>query len=207
MLFPGRVLKLLISLCLAVGGLAAVPGTACAHPHVFADANVEIVFDSRGLAGFRVVWVFDEMFSNMIIFDHDRNKNRSFEPREIESVKKGAFSNLRKFGYFAHVRINGKPFDVEYVKDFSASIEKGAMTYSFFIPCHVRAANSDKKVCFSMYDDSYYTDITLVGENPVRLKNADDFQAAVQIRRDRENAFYYGQVYPEEIVLEFKRDG
>jgi ABC-type uncharacterized transport system substrate-binding protein len=53
-----------------------MPCSASAHPHVYVDARVDVVFDDKGLAGFKVTWVFDEMFSNMIAYDFDTNGPR-----------------------------------------------------------------------------------------------------------------------------------
>ena len=76
----------------------------------------------------------------MIIHDYDRNQNGGFEPEEIKNVRKEAFSNLKNFGYFTHVKISGKPFEVKYVKTSNAKIVKDRVVYHFFVPCHVKAA-------------------------------------------------------------------
>ena len=94
--------------------------TSWSHPHIFLYSTVKVVFDEKGLAGVQVNWVFDEMFSSMMILDFDKNRNGRFEPAEIESLKKGAFDNLRQFDYFMHIKISGKSFKVKYVTDFSA---------------------------------------------------------------------------------------
>jgi ABC-type uncharacterized transport system substrate-binding protein len=49
-------------------------GAASAHPHVFADAAVEVRFGARGLEGVRVAWTFDELFSSMVLQEYDRQR-------------------------------------------------------------------------------------------------------------------------------------
>ena len=73
---------------LAIFLLFSVQTRVFAHPHVFIHNSVTIVFDENGLAGFKVDWVFDEMFSNMIIHDYDQNKNKKFRERGIFQFKK-----------------------------------------------------------------------------------------------------------------------
>lgn len=180
-----------------------MPCPVSAHPHVYVDARVDVVFDDAGLAGFKVTWVFDEMFSNMIAYDFDTNGNHRFDPGEVEGVRKGAFSNLREFGYFTRIRIGGKPFAVKFVKDFSAMLRDGVMTYVFFIPCHVRATAVAKEIRFSMYDDTYYTDIAL-GSDPVKMVGAQRLHAGWEVEENPADAFYYGQIYPEDIIITFK---
>jgi ABC-type uncharacterized transport system substrate-binding protein len=181
-----------------------VPGYLFAHPHVFIDNTVTIVFDRNGLSGIRAKWVFDEMFSSMIIHDYDRNKDGTFSAAEIEKIRNGAFSNIKKFHYFTHVKIEGKDFIVNYVKNFSASLDNGRLIYTFFIPCHV-AAPSYKEIKISMYDSTYYVDIVLVDESPVRFENASSVDYDYRIIDSAKNSYYYGQVFPQEIIVRLKK--
>ena len=173
------------------------------HPHVFIYNSIKAVFNEKGLAGFKMKWVFDDMFSNMIIHDFDKNKNGHFEPSEIGDIKNGAFSNLKNFDYFTHIKINGKVFKVKFVKDFSAKIKDNILIYRFFVPCHVRAVSSFKEVKISIYDISFYCSVFLT-RNPIGFESASPYELHHRIRRNKKDAYYYGQVYPEEITLEFK---
>ncbi len=178
--------------------------TSWSHPHVFLHSSVKVIFDQKGLAGVRFKWVFDEMFSSMIIFDFDKNGNGNFEPEEITELKKGAFANLREFGYFTHIKIDGKPFKVKFVTDFSAAINRGKLVYQFLVPCHVQALESFKEVNLSIYDVTFYSSVFLA-ENPVVFENRQLYEVQYRIEKNRNNAYYYGQIYPEEIVLRFRR--
>ncbi|WP_102110538.1 DUF1007 family protein [Oceaniglobus roseus] len=45
--------------------------SAAAHPHLFIDSGLSPVFDDEGrLAGVRVVWVYDELYSLMMLEDY-----------------------------------------------------------------------------------------------------------------------------------------
>ena len=182
--------------------LTAAP--AWSHPHVFLYSSVDVVFDEKGLAGFRIGWLFDEMFSSMIFLDFDKNGNQRFEPSEIEAIREGAFSNLRNFDYFTHIKINGEPFKVKFVADFSASINKGQLVYRFFVPCHVQALETFKEVKLSIYDQSFYSSV-FWAENPLTFENREPFEIEHRIEKNKNEAYYYGQIYPEEIILRFKR--
>ena len=56
---------------LALAGAAVVfGGAAIAHPHVFIDTGVEVIFDDAGLAAaLRISWTYDDLYSLMIIAD------------------------------------------------------------------------------------------------------------------------------------------
>ena len=137
-------------------------GKASGHSHVWIHGAVIVQFDQKGLAGFRQEWVFDEMFSHMIIHDFDKNRNGALESEEVQAVYKGAFSNLHKFGYFTRVKVNGKPFSVSSVRDFNAKIVGNRVVYHFYVPCPVEAGSSSQEVRIGVYDESFYTSITIL---------------------------------------------
>jgi ABC-type uncharacterized transport system substrate-binding protein len=193
----------IIGVVVSILAVSVVPSWP--HPHVFIDSAVDIVFDEKGLAGFRIRWLFDEMFSSMIRLDFDENRNQRFEPSEIENVKRGAFSNLKKFDYFTHVKINGKLFQVRFVTDFSAEITGGRLVYRFFVPCHVQAIGTFKEVRVSIYDQTFYSHVLLI-RHQVTCENQEPYEIEHRIEENRAEAYYYGQIYPEEIILRFRRE-
>lgn len=182
-----------------------IPYCLSAHPHIFIDNTVTIVFDHNGLAGIKAQWVFDEMYSSMLVHDFDENKDGTFSDTEIEKIRQDAFSNLEDYNYFTHIVINGKKFKVKRVKDFSARLDKDRIVYSFFVPCHVSANSSYKGIKISMYDITYYVAISLVGEDPVRYDKPSHIDCTYKIFEDTKNAYYYGQIFPQAILLKFRK--
>ncbi len=174
-----------------------------AHPHVFMFNGVTVVFDQKGLSGFEIRWDFDEMFSSMIILDFDKNRNGRFEPSEIAGLETGAFSNLREFDYFTHIKIDKKPFQVKYVRNFSAEIENNILIYRFFVPCHVSATRKWKEVTISVYDREYYTSIFMAKE-PIVFKNHRSFEVRRRIEKNKAEAYFFDQIYPDEATVRFR---
>ena len=181
-----------------------IAGAASAHPHVFVYNHLTVVFDDMGLAGFDIRWTFDEMFSQMFIGDYDKNRNGDLEPMEIDQLKAGAFDNLKEFGYFTHIRVNGQPFAVRFVKNFRAEINKNKLIYRFFVPCHVQALETAKAVTIAIYDQTFYCSVFLV-KDPVSFKNPAPYEVDHRIAINKEEAYYFEQIYPEEITLTFRR--
>jgi ABC-type uncharacterized transport system substrate-binding protein len=199
-----RSLLLVCSVCIALG-LVAFP--AWSHPHVFVSGSAKAAFDAKGLAGFHVQWVFDEMFSSSVILDFDRDGNGRFDPGEAASMQKDFFMPLREFDYFTHIKIDGKPFRVSYVTGFTPDIRDGMLVCLFFAPCHVPAGGSFREVKLSLYDQSYYHSVTLE-RNPVTYENNRTYEVSHRVAKNRDEAYYYGQVYPDEITLRFgKKNG
>ncbi len=185
--------------------LIGFPVEVCSHPHVFIENSVSIIFDSSGMTGIKVKWVFDEMFSSTMIEGYDSNKNGVFSPGEYEKLRKGAFVNLKNYHYFTHITIGKKVFEVTYVKDFQAVIKGHKILYTFFIPCHVKAGPVPKKVNIAMYDETYYTDMLLDGYQCDHTAAPGIVSSNLTIIENHKKSFYFGQIAPVEIILTFKK--
>ena len=176
-----------------------------AHPHVFIDTTVTVIFDDEGISGFQIQWLFDEMFSSMIINDFDEDYNFQFNSNEIENIENNAFSNLKNFHYFSYISLNRKDFPFKKVTNFSASIIGERLIYKFFIPYKIKAKESEQVVTVAVYDDSYYCDVAFAENSPLILKNAGTYTVRYEIAQNKKNPIYFGQVFPFEIVLYFRR--
>lgn len=185
--------------------LFVFPQLSLSHPHVFIQNTLAIVFDQQGLAGVRVKWVFDEFFSSMIVGDYDQNHNNKLENSEVKTIKREAFTNLASYGYFTFIRIQGKPFKVEYVRDFSAALAGGKLIYEFWIPCHVKASSTFKQFIISQYDPSYYTRVAFGKDQPVKVISEPRFEISYRIAKNMNKSYYYSQIHPIEVVMRFRR--
>ena len=120
------------TLLLAAALSVLVPSAALAHPHVFIVQYLDIVFEQKGLAGIRVHWQFDDMFASMIAEDHDRNRNGTLEPDEVQSVRQKAFTYIAEYGYFTAITIDGTKFPVTFIRDFKATLTDKKLAYASF---------------------------------------------------------------------------
>jgi ABC-type uncharacterized transport system substrate-binding protein len=179
---------------------ASVP----AHPHVFIDSSLTVVFDEKGLAGFKVRWVFDEMFSSVIIHDFDENGNGTFEPSEVKKLEQGAFSNLRNFDYFTLIKISGQDFKVKYIRDFSSSIQANSVIYDFFVPCHVTGISTFKEVRIFFCDKENYSYFSFIQDKPVQFENSTMFDFQYEISQDKEHPDFFCR-YVKQVTLRFRK--
>lgn len=163
-----------------------------------------MVFDDQGLAGIRVRWGFDEFFSSMIAGDYDRNHNGKLEDSEITVIKKETFDHLANSGYFTSIKIDGKPFKVSYIRDFSAALAEGSLTYEFIIPCHVKAISTFKEFKISQYDPTYYTAVFFPKVRPVTQEGGSGFETNCRIAENLEESYYFGMIHPMEVILRFR---
>ena len=82
---------------------AALP--AFAHPHVFVNNKMTVVFDGGMLQGISFTWTFDEMFSNMILADYDPKHTGQFNAAQVKAVKAGAVEQGAQRGQRARYQI------------------------------------------------------------------------------------------------------
>ena len=69
-------------------GLALMPAAGLAHPHVFIDTGVEVIFDESGrLAAVQVVWVHDELYTMFALDDYGMDPDFTGTVTEAERAE------------------------------------------------------------------------------------------------------------------------
>lgn len=179
--------------------------TVLAHPHVFIEQETKMIFDENGLAGVKIHWKFDEMFSTMICEDFDTDKNSILDKNEVATIKEKAFGYIATHNYYIHMKIDDKPFVVKFVKDFNATLNNGQLIYDFFIPCHVSAIKTQKKITLSPYDPEYYSAIYFPDGKHLAIQGADLFSIETKVDRDKSTLIYYETVNPLAIFVSFRQ--
>jgi ABC-type uncharacterized transport system substrate-binding protein len=195
-------LQVLISIC-CIPVLFICSLDASAHPHVFINTHVTVVFDEKGLAGFQFRWLFDEMSGSAFIMDYDANKDGIIDKREGKILKAQAFDNMRTYHYMTFVSIDKKEFAVQYIEDFYALVEDGILSYNFFVPCHVTAISMNKEVSVSVYDNDFFIDYSL--NNDIHFQGTDSIIYAFKTKKNLNKSYYFDQLHPTEIIISFKK--
>jgi ABC-type uncharacterized transport system substrate-binding protein len=186
------------------GALLALVGRAepvAAHPHVWIDAVVTFVFHDRQLVALRHHWKFDEFFGSFVIEEHDVDGDGAFDAAEVNAIRASAFSNLREFDYFTHVRLDGDRLSLHEVSSFTARIEDDVLIYEFAMPLPEPVDVGKGALAASVYDVEYYVEVLLDQYDPVRFEGIPSGGCTYEIREDADNPIYYGMVYPLAITL------
>ncbi|MGE0737408.1 MAG: DUF1007 family protein [Alphaproteobacteria bacterium] len=178
----------------------APAGGAQAHPHVFIEAAAAIVVKDQSITAVKVQWTFDELFSNTLIQDFDKNKNKQFEPDEIADLRQNAFRSLKDFGFLTWIKVDGKPIKIEpeMIVDFSAAQNKAMVVYRFTV--NLKEPVHPRKTPFqvSLYDETFYIEVSLAKRNAVRVEGS---ACKTEVEDDVANPIFYGMVIPKRIVL------
>ena len=156
-----------------LAGLAALmPISALAHPHIFAEARLEVVAGEDGtISELRNVWRFDEMFSSSVILDFDKNTNLKLDPEELADVGQVVLESLEEFSYYTSITEDGK--DVKVGKPDKINVDfKDGQLLMFFVLKPGETMPLKGKMTFGVYDPTMYAamdfstddDLALVGD-------------------------------------------
>ena len=176
-------------------GAIALPRPAAAHPHIFIEEHVEVLFDQDTVTGVRMTWSFDELYSSMLRSDYTATKKGPITAKDVQSLHDKAFTNLASVHYFTTMSLDGQPVTLGTPKDFTASFNADDKAiYSFVIPLSLPKASAKNLLEIAVFDPEYYVDFELASDNPVKATGGEGLKADCQpgtVQRDTQG---WGQV-------------
>lgn len=155
--------------------LMALPIAAHAHPHVFADARLEVVAGNDGhVAELHNVWRFDEVFSSSVLMDFDKNTNLVLDPPELEEIGKTVLASLQEFNYYTSLTVDGKMIGVAKPDVINVDYKDGQILM-FFAVKPAAPMPLKGKLTFGVYDPTLYASIDFPTDEDLVLMG--DFKA------------------------------
>ncbi|RWK90045.1 MAG: DUF1007 family protein, partial [Mesorhizobium sp.] len=99
-----------IMMASAMAATFATVGPADVHPHVFAEARLEVILspDHQSVKALRHVWRFDDLFSSTVMMEFDKNSDLKLDDKELKEVADTVHASLAEFNYFQLVTVDGK---------------------------------------------------------------------------------------------------
>lgn len=192
---------LLVFLCLGW----ATPRHAEAHPHVFAECGLTLVFDDSGLAAVRQTWVFDEFYSAMVLMDLGLVLSGDLDEAARKSVRAYTFDTLRSYDYFTRIRVDGERVAIPDPRTFAARVDEGRLVFEFEIAAPVPALGETRMVTIAVYDESFYCFMDFPPLE-VGMEGADgDFDITWEDRDQTSEKYFFDQITPVVLDVEFGR--
>jgi polyphosphate kinase len=155
-------------------------GPALAHPHVFIDATIEVIFDDQGQAtALRIGWTYDDLFSMMIVED------RGLDPDYDGTLTEDAVAALSGFDMQwdpgfpgdTYPLLDGQPLALGPPQDWTASHDGLRITSTHVRPFETPVAVGATPLVVQVYDPTFYTSYVITG-TPV-LTGRDDCSVQV----------------------------
>jgi ABC-type uncharacterized transport system substrate-binding protein len=162
------------------GFVAALPVLAVAHPHVFVDTEVDIVFDGDGaLSGVRLTWVYDDFFSFLLTEELglDPEGDMILTEEELATLTAFVLDWPEDFGGDLVVEQGGVPVALGRPREGVVELVEGRVRESHLRPVDL-IVGADAPVLVQVFDPYYYSayDIVL----PPRVTGAEACDAALQ---------------------------
>lgn len=171
-------------------------GPALAHPHVWIDARATLRFEGGKITAIGMSWRFDEMFSDYIIGEYDKDSNGSFDTEETRLIQDEAFSALSDLGWLTHLKIADVAMPLTDYHDFAVAAEDGIVTYSFELQLPEPLDPAGKDITLGVYDDSYYIDVVMEESEPLLFAGDPPEACRFEMVEDTKNPIYFGMVNP-----------
>jgi ABC-type uncharacterized transport system substrate-binding protein len=150
--------------------LAGFGSPARAHPHVFVEQRVTLLFGEVGLQALHVEWTFDELYSASLIADFLDRKRTAPNPAQVRAIEQQAFANAEQVNYFIVLKLDDVPVKVGRHRDFSVDLDGPKVRYRFVVP--VDAAKA-RRLAVNVLDEQWYIDFFPAKVEPIGFQGAE----------------------------------
>jgi ABC-type uncharacterized transport system substrate-binding protein len=132
-----------------------------AHPHIFMDAEANLVFNEKGFESVQNRWVFDELYSKAMLETADKNKDGKFNSEETNELQKIIFPPILKYSYFNYLALGSKFVTPSQISKFTASFEQGKLVLFFLTVFEIPAGKDYAMILVVVNDPTNYIQITV----------------------------------------------
>lgn len=149
--------------------LFALVQPAMAHPHIFIDAKVTVVFDDAGrITGLRHTWTFDTAFSVWMVQGLDTNGDKIVSSEEMQQLADENMVGLAEYGFYTSA---GDDMKFTSVGDQRMNYEGNRVTLDYSVNT-VTPVAPGSRFELGVYDAEYYVAISFADVSAVTLENA-----------------------------------
>ena len=168
-MFSKRILNLLLAAGLCSTGPFLSANSAKAHPHVFAEANLELLSNDDGsLEEIRHVWRFDEFFSASVLIDFDANSNLKLDPEELKEIGDVVHKSLAEFGYYTELVVDGQSVSVAPPDAIIADyVDDQLLMFFAMSPAH--PLKLEGKISVGVFDPTFYASIDFLNDTDLKF--------------------------------------
>ncbi|QCM07947.1 DUF1007 family protein [Agrobacterium tumefaciens] len=158
---------------LLAAGLTSVPVAAVAHPHIFAEARMEIVEGPNGtIQEVRNIWRFDEMFSASVVMDYDKNSDLKLDKDELAEIGNTVLESLAEYSYYTFITADSKP--VAFGKPEAIHVDyRDNQILMFFSVKPTKPLAIKGKLSFGAWDPTMYTAIDFAKDADLATEGKD----------------------------------
>ncbi|MGB8814567.1 MAG: DUF1007 family protein [Paracoccaceae bacterium] len=140
--------------------VAAFATPVLAHPHVFVDAGVEVIFDAQGQAeALRVSWTYDDLYSLLVIEERGLDTDFDGVLTANEDAALAGFDMAWQAGFAGdtYVLLGDAALGLSGPSEWTAVYAEGRITSTHLRRFEAPVAVRDLPLVVQVYDPSFYT--------------------------------------------------
>lgn len=163
----------------AAAAILAAPVPAAAHPHIFADARLEVETAADGrVLELRNVWRFDEVFSSSVVIDFDEDGDLQLGVNELAKISDMVTQSLAEFDYYTNITSNGADIGITLPEAIKVDFQDGQLLM-FFAVVPASELRLDGKLSVGVFDPTMYAAIDFLNDEDMAVTGG----AATQCNR------------------------
>ena len=175
---------------------------AAAHPHVWVDTVVGLVFEREQVAAVELTWTFDGLFTGIILADFDTDQNNVLDEAELSQAATNMSIVLAESNFFTHIWLDDDDrLPITSVQDFTVSLREtdNRAVMRFVVPLETPV--DPEELTVAAYDVSNYVSFNYEEVDPVRYLGDGNLGCIPQLVEDPEKSYYFGLVTPSKVEL------
>lgn len=191
----------LVWIALSAAVCAASP--AVAHPHMFADARLDVTLtpDGKAIESLRHIWRFDDFSSSTMLVDLDTNGDGSLDEKELKEAGKIMKESMGEYKYFQLVTVDGKDVDMDPPDEMVPSWENNLL-YVMFTSRPKHPLPLAGKVDIGVYDPTFYVAIDFTEDDKLVVHKLPANCTKQVIRPDPDQAIAQNQATLDQAFLD-----
>ena len=176
---------------LAAGLTFATP--AYVHPHVFAEARLDISIRPDGtVEKLGHVWRFDDIFSSTVLVEFDKNADMKLDDKELADLASTINQSIAEYDYFQTVMLDGKAVAMAAPQHLIADFQNNQLLI-IFESAPKQPLKLGKKTSFGVYDPTFYTAIDFVNDTDIHVQGQPAGCTPKVVRPDPDQAIAQNQ--------------
>lgn len=176
-----------------LAGMLMSATAAFAHPHILAEASLEVVVGAGGdVEALRHVWRFDDLFSSTVLLTFDANSDLELDTAELEQIGATIHESLAEFDYFQFVTRDGKDVEMQAPERIIADFQDSQLIILFETRPKSALALGET-TGFGVYDPTFYTAIDFYDDASMKVSALPAGCARTVVRPDPDEAIAMNQ--------------
>jgi ABC-type uncharacterized transport system substrate-binding protein len=178
---------------LASAAVLVSAGPARVHPHVFAEARLDLSMNTdHTVKSLRHLWRFDDVFSSTVLMEFDKNSDLKLDDAELDDVSQTIFTSLADYKYFQLVTADGKDVDMKPPAKLMANFDNEQLIV-LFESQPAKPLKLSGKIDFGVYDPTFYTAIDFLADDHMAVDALPADCTREVIRPDPDDAIAQNQ--------------